>query len=305
MDEPFADNSIVPTFLLCKAARRDVTVALGGDGGDELFAGYVNFRAQQYSALLAAMPKVTKAWARTIGQQFPTNDNYMNFGFKLDQLLNGWGESTTYQPLQWMSAFNREDLSKLLAQPGESDALKEAIDNELTFSKPSDPIERLQYLFCRLYLSNDILTKVDRASMYHSLEVRSPFLAQPLAEFAFSLPGPMKIRGKNSKRILRNLGRRWLPNNVTERGKHGFALPVAKLIRCHLAEPSGSTLLDRSNPMTEYFLTPMIEKMLLEHKTHRRDHRKRIWSLYCLFLFARNIRKQQSTAQTNTLLKCG
>ncbi|MEK6217012.1 MAG: asparagine synthase (glutamine-hydrolyzing), partial [Boseongicola sp.] len=290
MDEPFADNSIIPTYLLCQAARRDVTVALGGDGGDELFAGYMNFQAQMGSPVLAAMPKALRSLPRAMCQALPVKDDYMGLGFKIGQLLNGWGEPAKYQPMKWMSAFNSAELQSLLTQASSSDALVAAVDSELRFSEPTDALERLQYLFCRLYLANDILTKVDRASMYHSLEVRAPFLARPLAEFAFSLPGPMKIRGLQTKRILRHLGRRWLPKTVTERAKHGFALPVASLIRGHLAEPIAETLFDRSNPMTEYFSTGEIKRLVDEHKASRRDHRKRIWSLYCLFLFARNMR---------------
>lgn len=301
MDEPYADNSIVPTYLLCETAGRDVTVALGGDGGDELFAGYINFQAQKISPVLAAMPKILQGVPRTIGRNLSTNDNYMSFGFKFDQLLNGWGEPAKYQSMQWMSAFSEKDLVGLLNRPAEKNALKNVIDRELDFSNPTDAQEQLQYLFCRLYLANDILTKVDRASMYHSMEVRSPFLARPLAEFALSLPGPIKIHGRESKRILRQLGRRWLPESVSSRAKHGFALPVAGLIRGHLAEPISDTLLDKSNPIAHYFSQKSIATLLSEHISRRRDHRKRIWSLYCLFLFARNIRNLQSATQQHNV----
>ena len=297
MDEPFADNSIIPTYLLCQAARQDVTVALGGEGADELFAGYVNFQAQIASPFLAAMPKALRGWPRAMGRALPVKDKYMSLGFKIDQLLNGWGEKTRYQPFQWMSAYSSADLQTLLARRPDSDRLMATIDRELEFSEPADPLERLQYLFCRLYLANDILTKVDRASMYNSLEVRAPFLARPLAEFALSLPGPMKIKRSRTKRILRHLGGRLLPRTVTERAKHGFALPVASLIRGHLAEPISDILFDRSNPMANFFVTSEIEKIVSEHRNRTRDNRKRIWSLYCLFIFARNTRALQAAAR--------
>ena len=299
MDEPFADNSIIPTYLLCQAARQDITVALGGDGADELFAGYVNFQAQIASSFLAAMPKSWLGLPRAMSRALPVKDDYMGLGFKIDQILNGWGEAAKYQPLQWMSAFASAELKTLLAQAPNSDGLMAAVDSELVWSDPTDALERLQYLFCRLYLANDILTKVDRASMYNSLEVRAPFLARPLAEFALSLPGPMKIRGLQTKRILRHLGRRWLPRTVTERAKHGFALPVSSLLRGHLAGPVADTLFDQSNPMADYFSISEIERLVNEHKTRYRDHRKRIWSLYCLFLFARNMRSLQTAARAN------
>ena len=290
MDEPFADNSIIPTYLLCQAARQDVTVALGGDGGDELFAGYMNFQALMAAPLLAAMPRALRALPRALARALPARDGYMSLGFRVDQILNGWGERARYQPMQWMSAFSHTELSGLLAEPPAADGLVQAVDGELALATPRDPMERLQYLFCRLYLANDILTKVDRASMYHSLEVRAPFLARPLAEFALSLPRDMKCRGLETKRILRHLGRRWLPRAIAERPKHGFALPVAGLIRGHLAEPINDTLGDRSNPLADCFSRPAIQRLLAEHRSRRRDHRKRIWALYCLFLFARNVR---------------
>ncbi len=291
MDEPFADSSIVPTYLLCRAARRDVTVALGGDGGDELFAGYINFQALAASPLLRAMPKALKVLPRAVSRLLPARDDYMSSRFKIDQLLNAWGERTRYQAFQWMSAFDAAEVATLM---GEADGLSATIDRELAQSNPTKVLEQLQYLFCRLYLPNAILTKVDRASMYNSLEVRAPFLARPLAEFAFSLPGSMKIRRLETKRILRHLGRRLLPESIPKRAKHGFALPVASLIRGPLSEPVADTLLDPTNPLADLISRPGIEQILAEHRDRRRDNRKRIWALYCLFLFARNVRALQT-----------
>ncbi|MDH3668917.1 MAG: asparagine synthase (glutamine-hydrolyzing) [Paracoccaceae bacterium] len=291
MDEPFADSSIVPTYLLCRAARQDVTVALGGDGGDELFAGYINFQAQAASPLLRAMPKALKGLPRAASRLLPAHDDYMSSRFKIDQLLNAWGEQTRYQSFQWMSAFDAAEIGALMSQ---DDGLVAAIDRELAQSHPTKGLEQQQYLFCRLYLPNAILTKVDRASMYNSLEVRAPFLARPLAEFAFSLPGPMKLRRLETKRILRHLGRRLLPTSVTERAKHGFALPVASLIRGPLSELVSDTLLDESNPLADFVSRAGIEQTLADHRDRRRDNRKRIWALYCLFQFARNVRTLQT-----------
>lgn len=301
MDEPFADNSIVPTYLLCRAARRDVTVALGGDGGDELFAGYINFQAQVASLPLATMPKALAGIPRMLSRLLPVRDDYMSARFKFDQLFHACGEAPRYHAFQWMASFDARELAALLGRHGASGALADAVDRELGRSAPSSALERLQYLFCRLYLANNILTKVDRASMYNSLEVRAPFLARPLAEFALSLPGHMKIRRLETKRILRHLGRRWLPRSVTERPKHGFALPVSSLIRGALSERVTDTLLDAANPMAAVVARPEIERLLEEHRGRIRDNRKRIWSLFCLFIFARNIRRLQEEARRDDL----
>jgi asparagine synthase (glutamine-hydrolysing) len=151
-----------------------------------------------------------------------------------------------------------------------------------------DAVGRMQYLFAALYLPGDILFKVDRASMYNSLEVRAPFLDRALAEAAFALPTRFKLRGGETKHLLKRLAARHLPRELVYRPKHGFAVPVAGLLRGALRARVAETLLDGANPLAGWFRRPVLESMLRDHAAGRRDHRKRLWSLYCLFRFAAN-----------------
>lgn len=289
-DEPFADSSIIPTYLLCKLAKERVTVALGGDGGDELFAGYVNFQALMAAPMLANVPLTLGRWIKSLINHLPTSDGYMGLAFKLGQLGHGLSQPPELQPFLWMAPFDPDTLRQLLITGG-SDQVAEngfaAIRNCLKVSSPHIPIERLQYLFSALYLPDDILTKVDRSSMYNSLEVRAPFLYSPLAEFALSLPPSLKIRGLNGKYLLKQLAYKRLPRDVVDRPKHGFAVPITELIRGSLRSRISETLLDETNPVADWFSRPKIAEMLNEHMTRRRDHRKRLWSLYCLFRFTK------------------
>ena len=297
IDEPFADSSIIPTYLLCKAARSDVTVALGGDGADELFAGYMNFSAQRITKPLSWLPKSIKSTGRKLNSLLPVRDTYMGLNFKLGQLINGFGEEEQYQALKWMSAFDVDETRQVLTVDIKTDPVVDAIDKELGISAPQNSTERLQYLFCRLYLANNILPKVDRASMYNSLEVRSPFLSNDIAEFALSLPPELKLCRGESKVILRHLAKEWFPKSIASRPKHGFALPVSNLLRGDLADRINSTLLDNSNPMTNFFRKTKLEQLIREHANHEIDHRKKLWSLYSLFVFAKNIENMGSVSQ--------
>lgn len=295
MDEPFADPSIVPTYLLCETARQGVTVALGGDGGDELFAGYINFQARRFAHLMAHLPKAAGAALRGALARLPTSDRYMGLGFKLGQLSQGFGQPEPLQSFLWMAPFDEGHRRRLISRaiPAKEDFAP--VTAWLDRKTPGDPVELMQYLFTTLYLPDDILTKVDRASMYNSLEVRAPFLSRPLAELAFSLPSRWRVKGRQTKVLLRKLAERHLPADIVQRPKHGFALPVAALLRGSLRERVQDVLLDPGNPLAGHFARPELERLVQEHMTKQRDHRKRLWSLYCLFGFAATA-KQNSAA---------
>lgn len=286
LDEPFADPSIVPTYLLCETAREGVTVALGGDGGDELFAGYINFKARKLAKLMSRIPSHLAApLGRALGA-LPTSDRYMGLAFKLAQLSQGFGHPVEQQSFLWMAPFGRAARKRLIAGgiPAEEDF--GPIYDRLERYDARSPLDELQYLFSTLYLPDDILTKVDRASMYHSLEVRAPFLSPEVARFAMGLPAEWRVNGFETKYLLRRLAARHLPPTIARRPKHGFGLPVASLLRDALRERVHDVLLDRENPLADYFARGEIERLLATHMRRQRDHRKRIWSLYALFRFA-------------------
>jgi asparagine synthase (glutamine-hydrolysing) len=296
LDEPFADASIVPTYLVCQAARAGVTVALGGDGADELFAGYMNFQARRLAPLMAHLPRLSGAALRGMLAALPASDRYMSLPFKLAQLSQGFGAPEAHQAFLWMAPFDDGMRRRLLTEPlPVAESLKPVAD-ALADCRADDPMHRLQHLFSAIYLPDDILTKVDRASMYNSLEVRAPYLSREIADFAFSLPASWRIKGFTTKYLLRRLAERHLPSELVQRGKHGFALPVAAMLRDALRARVSDVLLDRENPLAGLFRRAEIERLLAAHMARRQDHRKRLWSLYCLFRFAATARRAAMAA---------
>jgi asparagine synthase (glutamine-hydrolysing) len=240
---------------------------------------------------MARLPRASGAALRGALSALPASDRYMSLAFKLTQLSQGFGAPAAHQAFLWMAPFDEAGRSRLLTEPlpvAESLAPLTAV---LAACESDDPTHRLQHLFTSIYLPDDILTKVDRASMYNSLEVRAPYLAREIAEFAFALPAAWRIKGFTTKALLRRLAARHLPADLVRRPKHGFALPVAALLRGALRERVTDVLLDRENPLAGLFRRTELERLLALHMDRRQDHRKRLWSLYCLFRFAETARR--------------
>jgi asparagine synthase (glutamine-hydrolysing) len=231
-DEPIADSSVLPTYLLCRHARRQVTVALGGDGADELLAGYDPFRALRYARWYEKLlPKALHRGISLAVARLPVSHRYMSLDFRLKRTLRGMDHPARLRLPVWMAPLAPSELNELFSAPLDLDDIySEAIDAWDTCAS-SDPIERTIAFYIRLYLQDDILVKVDRASMLHSLEVRAPFLDCDLVEFLRRLPARMKLRSGTSKWILRQCAQSLLPKEVLTRSKQGFAMPVGQWFR--------------------------------------------------------------------------
>lgn len=293
MDEPLADSSLLPTWVLSRAARRHVTVALGGDGADELFAGYISFKANRGAAALAAMPAGLGRIGRRLLAALPHGGGYMSNGFLLRQLSLASGLDPARQWAACMAPFAPEELDRLWrpeARTAAAARLEDPIADRLAArsAKPWSTAE-LIHLFATTYLPEDILQKVDRASMYVSLEVRAPYLGRAFAEYAMSLPSRDKLRGLKTKLLMKKLALRHLPREIVERPKHGFAVPLARMLRGALKEPVGAAILGQASPLGEWFRQGEVERLWREHQAGSRDHRKKLWTLFCL-----------STAVSNT-----
>ncbi len=289
LDEPLADSSLLPTFLVCQAARRRMTVALGGDGADELFAGYPNFQAQLAAPVMRHMPAAVGAMARRGLALAPASREYMNLRFRLGQLTQGFGLSEDLQSFLWMAPFSSDEKRALWradALPDDPEATTFAPIHALADGLPAERLPRLLQLFLQTYLPEDILVKTDRAAMMNSLEVRAPFLARDFAEFAMALPGHWKLRGLRGKYLLKKLAARLVPPDTVYRPKHGFAVPLADLLRTLFFERMRDRLLDAGNPVAAWFNAAVIERLLGEHRSARRDHAKKLWTLYILFAVA-------------------
>ncbi len=292
MDEPFADASIIPTYLLCKGAKEHVTVALGGDGCDELFAGYPNFKAIRFAPYLQHIKGRAAKTITSMIDGLPSSSAYMSLPFVLSQLSHGFGYEKIRQSYLWMSPFANQEKQQLFNHANsldmvfrEIECIMESVNN---YTK-MDLTTKLQTNFLSSYLPDDILTKIDRASMYNSLEVRSPYLSSEFVKLSLSLKSNLKLNGLTTKYILRKLALKYLPSNIVYKKKHGFAPPISRLLRSNLREQVESVLRDKNNSMSSMFNMNYIEGILKEHMAGTRDHRKKIWSLFVLFSMDKKI----------------
>ena len=283
--EPFADSSALPTWYLCQYTRTGVTVALSGDGGDEAFSGYRRYSHSRTARVLRQLPRPLPSFlAKMIGSvPTPAAQQVRDYGRRLMQ-----PEHVRFLGLA--AHFPHEDRVALYAP-----AMRERFSEDLVArrfgelyaaSRAADPVNRLLDLDIQTYLTDDILTKVDIASMAHSLEVRCPLVDQELMMFAASIPGEMKLRGLTTKLILREVAKPLLPKKILTRPKQGFALPVDRWMREELAPMSRDVLLDRTARERGTFDPVAIETLLWQHQ--RGEPRgDQIWSLMMLELWYR------------------
>lgn len=270
MDEPIADSSILPTYLLCQHARRAVTVAIGGDGADELLAGYDPFRALRYARWYKSLlPRpVHQAIAMMIAH-LPVSHRYMSLDFKLKRTLRGMNYPPKLWLPVWMAPLSPSEMRELFAAPIRlGDLYSEAIDAWDSCQTDND-VERCIAFYIRTYLQDDILTKVDRASMLHSLEVRAPFLDIEVVDLLRRLPADMKLRGGTTKWILRKAAQNLLPPSVLGRRKQGFALPVGTWLAEGKLDGSVTACHERQAFWRQH---------LDEHRRRVADHRLYLWA---------------------------
>lgn len=265
LDEPLADASLLPTWLLCRHARRQVTVALGGDGADELLAGYDPFRAlapaRHYQRWVAR--PLHRAISAVVAR-LPVSHRYMSLDFKLKRTLRGLGAPPRLWLPLWMSPLTPAEIGEMLGEPAEPEALySEAI--EAWDHAGNDDIERATGFYIELYLQDDILTKVDRASMLNSLEVRAPFLDIEVVDFLRRLPSQFKLQRGHSKRLLRHAVRKLLPESIIGRRKQGFAVPVGVWFQRGILQAPGGQ-------------SPWWQQQGREHREGHADHRLSLWS---------------------------
>jgi asparagine synthase (glutamine-hydrolysing) len=285
LDEPFADNSILPTYLVSRVARRDVKVALSGDGGDELFAGYDHYKAARLLSVYGRIPApVRRATLGLIGggvERRPTKRGGVRRRLRrLEEALAAPGYLAQARFMVRSVAAVRDGLLVGDAAPGADTAWAEPFAAIVAASPyPADSLEHQQYLDMQTFLADDILFKTDRASMATSLEARVPYLDHELVEFAFRVPPSMKLRAFTGKWILRRAFRGRIPSAILRRRKSGFSVPIAAWLRGDLREVSADLLNPRRIAAQGLFRPDRVDALRREHESGAADHGRTLWAL--------------------------
>jgi asparagine synthase (glutamine-hydrolysing) len=271
-DDPSADAGAIPVWFLSKMCRQEVTVALSGDGADELFGGYNTYLADDYARKLRMLPMGLRKLAAGMTRFLPVSDHKIGLDYKITRMLNGSLLDPIDAHFFWNGTFSGAEKRELLLDP---------------VSQPQLAGEDFLLLDQLTYLPDDILHKVDRMSMAHSLEVRPPFLDHRVVEFAAKLPHNLKIRGSKLKFVLRELMKDRLPHSVLTRKKEGFDIPVHYWLRTVLRPLLLDTLNERTVKETGIFSWPAVDRAVRAHLERKANLGYHLWGLLVLFLWMR------------------
>ncbi|HKW81419.1 MAG TPA: XrtA/PEP-CTERM system amidotransferase [Casimicrobiaceae bacterium] len=300
-DEPYADSSAIPTYRVCQLARRHVTVALSGDGGDENFGGYRRYRmhmAEERMRRLLPLA-VRRPVFGMLGEAYPKAD-WAPRVLRAKSTFEALGRDPVEAYCHGVSIL-RDGMRRRLfsgafrARLGGYSAV-EVFRRHALGAQTDDPLALAQYLDLKTYLVGDINTKVDRASMAHSLEVREPLMDHPLIEWLASLPSSFKVRGQEGKWLLKKALEPRLPKDILYRPKMGFAVPLARWFRGPLAGRVRESLLGERLSDTAMFDRGYLQEMIDDHQSGRRDYSSPLWTLLMFDAFLRNVADASSDA---------
>ncbi len=281
LDEPLGDASIIPTYLLSAFTRRHVKVALGGDGGDELFAGYPTLQAHKLASYYLKAPRVLRERVvEPVVRRLPVSRDNLSFDFRAKRFVAGAAHPVAERHVRWMGSFNPEERSALLAPDLRASVSAGRPEPELDGDLPAHPLNQVLLMDMRLYLENDILVKLDRASMMASLEGRVPLLNNDFVEYVTRLPLDLKLRGLRSKYLFKRALRGILPDHILNRRKKGFGIPVAHWFRGPLKDQMMSALAPEKVRREGYFEPSAVATLIDDHLSGRRDNRKQLWTLF-------------------------
>ncbi|MGZ4787705.1 MAG: asparagine synthase (glutamine-hydrolyzing) [Terriglobales bacterium] len=295
-DEPSADAGAVPLWFLSRMTTEKVTVALSGEGADELFAGYLTYKADRYAGLARRIPAPLRKAALRCAQLLPVSDEKISFEYKLKRFLKGTLLSPELAHVFWNGTFSEQEKC-LLFRYADANPLAAVLE----CMKSGSGLGRYLQYDQRYYLPDDILYKVDRISMAHSLEVRPPFLDPRIVDFTRSLPDDFKLCGTTSKYVLRRLMRGKLPPSVLQRPKVGFDIPIHEWFRGVLRPLLLDTLSEEAITQTNLFYWPAVESLLADHLARRRNVGYHLWGLMVLLLWIRKWKIETPAAESTPL----
>jgi asparagine synthase (glutamine-hydrolysing) len=300
-DEPFSDSSAIPTMYLSRVTRDVVTVALSGDGGDELFCGYDRYLAVRLADKLDRLPRAArKVFALDLWQKIPTSTRQGAFGRRLKRFIAALGQSPERRYLRWIGVFDDQLRRDVFTQEfrdslGNFDAGQFILD---AYEKAPgrDLVTRTTCVDVHTYLPCDILTKVDIASMTYSLEARSPFLDHHVAELAARMPLHLKQNDRKGKLILIDAFPDLLPETIQNRSKMGFGIPIDHWFRNELKDLLHDSLLDETARSRGIFNPNTVQRLIDDHQSGRWDHSYRLWNLVCLEQWQRTFLDQHTVS---------
>lgn len=302
-DEPFADSSALPTYRVCQLARKHVTVALSGDGGDESFAGYRRYRMHlMEERMRSAVPQALRQPVfGLLGRLYPKAD-WAPRVLRAKTTFEGIARYPVEAYFHSVSVLRRPLRQKLFSpalqsQLGGYSALQ-VFQQHAARAGTEDPLSLVQYLDMKTWLVGDINTKVDRASMAHSLEVREPLMDHPLVEWLATLPTHLKIRGQEGKFLLKKAMEPHLPYDVLYRPKMGFSVPLAKWFRGPLKNLVRQAVLGERLASTGWFNRPFLQSLVEDHESGLSDHSTPLWALLMFEAFLRNVVDAEAVSMT-------
>jgi asparagine synthase (glutamine-hydrolysing) len=298
MDEPMADPSIVPTYFLSRIAAKNVKTVLGGDGADELFAGYPTYIANKLINIYNIIPfnlrnLITQLISSCEGSLLPVSKANISLDFKLKQFLRGAGVASEIRFFRWMGGFLDQEKRQILNSEVQKELLGELayedLNRFLSRTNITSELERLLYLSQKMYLTEDVLVKVDRASMMSSLEVRAPYLDYRLVEYASSLSERYKLKGFQTKYILKQVAKKYLPARIINRPKKGFGVPITEWLSTDLKEPMYDLLSKENLSKLGIFDYSAVKQLIDDHLERKTNNRKLLWTLLSFQLWAKEI----------------
>jgi asparagine synthase (glutamine-hydrolysing) len=290
LDEPLGDASIIPTYLLSEFTRRHVKVALGGDGGDELFAGYPTMRAHRLAGYYGQVPRLLRrGLVEPVVRRLPVSRDNLSFDFRAKRFVSAAAYPVAERHQRWMGSFAPEERKALLSSKVRDELAinggRDPVASPLDGAGPREPLNQVLLMDMRMYLENDILVKLDRASMMASLEGRVPLLNNDFVAYATGLPLDLKLRGLRSKFLLKRALRGLLPAAILNRPKKGFGIPVANWFRGPLKEQMQSVLSPERIARKGFFEPKVVTRLIADHLAGRSDNRKQLWTLFVFELW--------------------
>jgi asparagine synthase (glutamine-hydrolysing) len=286
--DPFADSSAIPSFYLAEMTRRHVTVALNGDGGDESFGGYTRYVSNAMASRLERLPLALRHGIGALGARVPPSGEITSARNKARRLAAGLGLDAPARYMRYISWFDAAERASIYtpefaaglgAGPGA------VISGAWARTSGAHVIDQMLEVDVSTYLVDDLIAKIDIATMAHALEARSPLLDHQMMELAATIPADLKVRGREKKWILREALRSWLPDDLLDRPKQGFSVPLSNWLRTDLRSWAREILLDREAVERGYFRRDAVEGLLQRHAAGADEDADRIWALAMLELW--------------------